>query len=293
MTAFVILSALFLLMLFGLVGISLKGGATLIQRRTSDPADNPQNHGMSYEEVHFPSRYRAMLQGWWIPAVANKGTIIFCQGQNGSMERHLTHIKPLYQAGYNVLLFNFRAHGGSEGPHVTFGVYEKEDLLGAIDFLVTQKNIEQMAVMGVSMGAGVALIGGALSDRVPVLIVDGVYYKFLSLVQRGMAEQFPRPLAALLAQLVVLGATLHTNTRMYQVSPILWAKHLPPKVAVLFIHGEKDQFITLAELERLADDVKGPHQIWIAPNSKHRQTFKEHPETYMTQVVGWLERYLK
>lgn len=292
MTTFLVLDVILIGLLAGLLAVSLWGGTRLIQRRTPDPADSPAHHGLPYEEVSFPSRYRAQLQGWWIPASQARGTVILCHGQNGSMDSDVPHAVPLHQAGYNVLMFNFRAHGGSQGPHVTFGVYEKEDLLGALDFLVAHKGVAEVAVMGFSMGAGVALIGAALTPRIRVLILDGIYFKFIWVVQRAIAERVPKMLAMLLGQLFVFGATLRTNTRIYQVSPMLWAKHLAPDVAALFIHGERDPYATLGEVQQLAEEVAGPHQIWVAPGSQHRQAAKDHPQTYQAQVLAWLAAHL-
>jgi len=285
----ILILAVFIFFAF-LIGLALLGGRQLVKRPLPDPADSPANYGLPFEEVTFSSHYKATLKGWWIPAPASPvGTVIFVHGRNGSMDGDLPQALPLYRAGYNVLLFNLRAHGTSSGKVVTYGVFEKEDVLGAIDFVRKEKGANQVALMGFSMGAGVALITAALTDKVAVLILDGVFWRFLDLIAavlraRGM------PLAGGLAQLFVFGATLLTNTRMYQVSPLLWAKHLKD-VPTLFIHAEREQFTPLAAVERLAADLQAPYQIWVAPNSQHRDGFKDHPQAYSEQVLGWLARH--
>jgi fermentation-respiration switch protein FrsA (DUF1100 family) len=266
------------------------GGYVLVKRRPPDPPDHPSRHGLPYEEVTFESRYKAILHGWWIPAANAKGTVIFCHGQNGSMDADLPMAVPLHQAGYNVLMFNLRAHGTSEGKYVTFGVFEKEDLLGAIDFLNREKGIDKVAILGFSMGAGVTMIVAALSKRISTIILDGVFFRFRSTVHAALRQRLPNPIAHVLSQLFILGGTLLTNTRMYQVSPILWAKHLDP-IPVLFIHSQHDHFVSLEEVQRLAADLKGEYAIWVAEGCQHREGFSKHPAVYMEQVLGWLERY--
>lgn len=285
------LLVLLIVILFALSSlIAFFGGKYLIKRRKPDPADSPDRYGLPYEDVSFASRYKVMLRGWWIPAPNPKGTIIFCHGQNGSMEGDLPQAVAFHQAGYNVLMFNLRAHGTSEGNTVTFGVFEKEDLLGAIDFLTVEKDITQVAILGMSMGAGVAMIAAALSDKVKVLILDGIFERFAGVVEAAIGTYLPLPLAKAVTQLVILGATILTNTRMYQVSPKLWAKHLD-HVPVLFIHAENDQFITQAEVERLAADLNGAYKIWVAKGSQHRRGFYDHPAEYNAQVLGWLKEH--
>jgi pimeloyl-ACP methyl ester carboxylesterase len=271
--------------------IIIVSGWIIIRRRPPDPADSPANHGLPFEDVSFPSKYKANLQGWWIPSDDARGTIIFCHGQNGSMDADLPLAAMIHQAGYNVLMFNFRAHGTSEGKHVTFGVFEKEDLLGAIDFLRAEKGVERVGVFGLSMGAAVAMIAAALTDKISVLILDGAFTRFLTAVQFGIRERgIPPPVDAILAQMAVLGASIHTNTRMYQVSPHLWAKHID-NVPALFIHGEYDPFAPLTAMNLLASDLNGPNEIWVALVCKHREAFQKHPDLYKKQVLGWLEKY--
>lgn len=282
------LIVLFLILAFALL-IMFLGGRLLIKRRTPNPPDHPSNYGMTAEDVQFPSRYKVMLRGWWIPAEQARGTIIFSHGQNGSMEGDLPQAAALHRAGYNLLLFNMRAHGTSEGEQVTFGVFEKEDLLGAIDYVTAQKGVEKVALLGFSMGAGVAMIAAALSDRVSVLVLDGAYLRLIDAVQRGIAERLPNAIAAILANLFILGATLLTNTRMFQVSPMLWARHLP-NIPVLFIHSENDSFARLDEIERLAADLKGPYEIWVAPDCRHREAFLKHEAEYIRRILNWLEK---
>src|SRR5260221_10569117 len=105
----------------------------LLQRRQPDPPDPPSNYDLAFEEVHFTSRDEVKLFGWWIPADNAIGTIVLCHGQNGSMDGDTKQAVPLREAGFNVFMFDFRAHGRSEGEYVTMGMYEKEDLLGVMD----------------------------------------------------------------------------------------------------------------------------------------------------------------
>ncbi|KAB2903010.1 MAG: alpha/beta fold hydrolase [Anaerolineae bacterium] len=273
------------------VGFILVSGEILTRRRPPDPADTPSNYGLRHEEVTFPSRYKAQIRGWWIPAEQPMGTVIFCHGQNGSMDGDLPQAVPFYHAGYNVLMFNFRAHGNSDGKTVTFGVFEKEDLLGAVDFLAQEKGIHKSAVIGFSMGSAVAMIGAALSDKISVLILDGVFWRLLDVMDYWLrSRHIPPPISSFIARLAVTGASIRTNTRMFQVSPRLWAKHLN-HVPVLFIHGEKDRLIPLADVQKVAADLNGPFKIWVAPDCDHREAFKKHEAEYNRQVLGWLQEH--
>lgn len=271
----------------------LVSGEFLTRRRAPDPADTPSHHGLPYEEVSFASRYKAQLHGWWIPAEAPIGTVIFCHGQNGSMDSDLPQAVPFYHAGYNVLMFNFRAHGNSEGKNITFGAFEKEDLLGAVDFLAQEKGIQQVAVIGFSMGAAVAMIGAALTDKISVLVLDGIFWRFLDVIDFWLRKRhLPYPVSTWIANLVVIGASIRTNTRMAQVSPRLWAKHLE-RIPVLFIHGEQDSLVPLWAVNNIAADLRGVYKIWVAPDCDHREAFQKHEAEYNRHVFDWLKQHYR
>src|SRR5260221_11098972 len=151
------------------------GASRLMRRRRPDPEDPPSNYGLDFEEISFISRDHIKIVGWWIPAPDAVGTIVVCSGQNGSMDGDTKQIPPLHEAGFNVLMFDFRAHGRSEGDCGTMGMSEKADLLGGLDYLGDVRGINQVGVLGFSMGAATALITAALSDRICAVVADSSF----------------------------------------------------------------------------------------------------------------------
>src|SRR5258708_26652422 len=151
--------------------VSLNFAASrLLRRRQPDPVVRASNYGIAYEEVHFMRRDGMKVVGWWIRVDKPISTIVMCHGQNGSMDGDTRQRPPLHEAGFNVLMFDFRAHGRSEGESVTMGMYEKEDLLGVLDYLAAERGINQVGVLGFSMGAATALMTAGLSDRICALV---------------------------------------------------------------------------------------------------------------------------
>lgn len=69
-------------------------------------------------------------------------------------------------AGWAALRFDFRGAGSSEGAFDE-GLGERDDVEGAVDFLYVQSEVDpgQLAVMGYSFGAGVALHHAARDVR--------------------------------------------------------------------------------------------------------------------------------
>jgi pimeloyl-ACP methyl ester carboxylesterase len=63
--------------------------------------------------------------------------------------------------GFDVVAFDSRAHGESDGDACTYGFYEKRDLVQLIDSLPAGP----VVLIGVSLGAAVALQTAAIEPR--------------------------------------------------------------------------------------------------------------------------------
>lgn len=274
-------------------GLGYAATIPLMRRRIPDKPDHPALHGMSNsEEIHFTSRDGVLLGGLWIPAPdKGRGAVILCSGQNGSLDKDIPQAVPLHKAGFPVLMFDFRAHGRSEGDQVTFGALEQSDLLGAVDYVITQRGIGRLGVMGFSMGAGVALLTAAQDDRIAALVVDGAFPRLSGIVTgRARVLGLPEIPARGLAWLALLVGSLRARCRMYRANPIRTADQIT--APVLFIHGEQDPFVSSAELNELAGKLRGLVEIWSVPDAGHREAFSKFRDEYNCRAVKWFEQHL-
>ncbi|MBN1680347.1 MAG: alpha/beta fold hydrolase [Anaerolineae bacterium] len=264
----------------------------MMRRRVPDTPDNPLLHGMPGQDVTFPSRDGLTLGGWWIPAGGTpKGTVIMCPGQNGSMDKDVPQAKPLYDAGFNVLMFDFRGHGRSEGDRVTMGALEQADLRGAIDYLGEEHQITRVGVLGFSMGAGVALMTASYDDRISALVVDGAYTRLSRILRAWITQRgLPNIVAGCAARLVLWLAALRVRHQVHRANPV----DMVPDVTapVLFIHAELDPFVSSDEISTLAGRTSGPTEVWRVLNADHREAFRRHPDDYNRRVIAWFEQHL-
>ncbi len=285
---------LWLAAMASLVALALAFAATvpLMRRREPDPPDCPANHDMPAEAVHFFSRDGLQLGGWWIPAAGTpRGTVILCPGQNGSLDKDIPQAVPLQRAGFNVLLFDFRAHGCSEGELVTLGALEQADLFGALDYLEAERGIGQVGVLGFSMGAGVALLVAAQDRRIRALVVDGAFPRLSGILTGYLRLRgIPGPLAGSFAQLVLWVAGLRVGYHIARANPLDRAGDIT--APTLFIHGERDPFVRTDEVRALAARLGGPVELWSLPDCGHRQAWPLHPDEYARRVVEWFTRHL-
>ena len=100
---------------------------------------NPEAAGLAFEDVRFASSAGYLwLRGWFLPSGRSARTVIIAHGYNNHRLGEVPSLSlaaALVEQGYNVLAFDFRASGHSDGNLVSLGQYERYDLLGALDYL--------------------------------------------------------------------------------------------------------------------------------------------------------------
>ena len=93
------------------------GGDMLFYYPTRDEPQTPRDLGLNFERMEFSSKDGTKLHGWFIPAkgAAAKATIVFSHGNAGSLGHHLPFVSWLPAEGFNLVMYDYRGFGKSEG----------------------------------------------------------------------------------------------------------------------------------------------------------------------------------
>jgi len=291
-TGFELLLFAFIVAAFVFFVANQLGARVLLRRRKPDPADPPSNYGLAFEDVQFKARDATPLAGWWIPATAPaRGTLILCHGLAGSMDRDTRQVPALHRAGFNVFMFDFRAHGRSGGRWVTLGMFEIDDLLGAADFLGAAYGVTRPGVFGFSMGAVTALIAAAAApDKFGALACDSAFVLLKNTLARWLLRfGVPYLFGWQYIAWTLFAVTTVTRGRIDQVDPILWTPHVVNPV--LFIHGGADRLVPPREVQAMIEVTAGPVERWEVPGVGHRGAFDALRDEYSGRVVAWFEQH--
>lgn len=286
--------------------IAFRGANQLIGRPEPDPEGSPSDYGLPYLEVIFPSRDGLRLHGWFIPSERSllpsladddwsgdsKGTVIFCHGRFGSKDPDLKYVPFFREAGYNTFLYDFRAHGRSEGEYSSMGYYERLDLLGAID-LLQSRGISRFGVLGFSLGGAVGIATAAQSKPIVAAVSDGGFGELRKVVEAGSRKKgFPILLTALVVPLMLWIAGRRLGCDLSEADPLRWADKITPR-ALLLIHGAQDPYISVEDVRRLYEAAGEPKELWIVSEAGHRQVDEVRPAEYRRRVLGFFDRYLE
>jgi len=96
------------------------------------------------------------LVAWYRPASAGQATIVYFHGNGGHIGYRGFKARPLLDAGFGVLLVEYRGYGGNPGSPSEEGLYR--DARGAMAFLAEQGvTVDRVVAFGESLGSGVAV----------------------------------------------------------------------------------------------------------------------------------------
>jgi fermentation-respiration switch protein FrsA (DUF1100 family) len=282
-----LLSILLILLALGYVFSVL-----MTRRHTPDETRSPAEYGLAFDEVAFPACDGVTLRGWWIPAVGSADrAVIFLHGHGGSMDPDVQYVPALHAAEFNVLMFDFRAHGRSDGRMSTLGYLERRDVLGAVDF-VRAKGISRIGFLGFSMGGIVAMLTAPICPDVRAVISDGGPARMrTALTVWAWEHGVPRSLGAVLAWLALTVTSLRVGANQFRYEPIRWVGRIAPR-PILFIHGERDPYVPPADFDALLAAANEPKEIWRVPEAGHRMVDQVYPEEYRRRVVAFFDQHL-
>nr|WP_191964364.1 alpha/beta fold hydrolase [Aneurinibacillus sp. XH2] len=251
--------------------------------------DSPANYQLKYEDVRFLSKLKdVQLKGWFLPASTSvpKMTIVFAHGY--SMNRlqddvpALPLVRSLVEAGFQVLLFDFRNSGESEGNLTSVGQLEKEDLLGAVEW-VKEHHPGPIGLIGFSMGASTALMAAAEDDSIAGVVADSPFNHLTRYLKKNLPTwsdlpdfPFTRLILALLPRL--------TGLNPDSVDVLAATERIYPR-PILFIHCEDDDKIPYTESEAMLEKYPDRFAMWKPARGKHVGGYRESPEEYTARVI--------
>ncbi|MBS3096805.1 alpha/beta hydrolase [Candidatus Woesearchaeota archaeon] len=245
----------------------------------------PSDLGLEYEGITFKSADGIKLSGWLIPNNKTKKTVIVMHGYPAD-KANLLGIAEFLTKDFNVFLFDFRSFGKSEGSYTTAGYLEKNDIIGAINYLEKEKNLTKIGLYGFSLGGAVALMVN--HENVKAIVTDSAYAKLSNIVKHMYRIFFI--LKYPLAYLTKLYGILFLRINIDDASPVESIKNL--EIPILLIHAEKDSQIPVKEAYLLHNANKKA-ELWIVKNAEHGMTHSVDTGKYEKRVIGFFEQSIK
>lgn len=253
----------------------------------------PEAFGLTAETLSFSATDGALLEAWKIAADPERPWIIMCHGLGSNRADLLEIAAGLHRAGLNLLLVDFRGHGGSAGHVTSFGWRERLDLAGALAWLGRQADIppKPYGIYGISMGGSAALLVAAEDERLGAVAVDSPYAGLEGSILHHVRLLYPW-LPAMPFHWFILAT--------YRIRFGIWPAKVSPEDSlsrlgtrpVLLINGAVDARMLPEQARRMVEHTSGPHELWIIPGAAHLQGYALQPRAYLEKLVKFFREAL-
>ncbi len=179
----------------------------------------------------------------------------------------------LHAAGYHVLMFDHRGHGGSGGQVTAFGAAEAADVVGALDFLEAA-GVDDIVGLAPSMGAAAMVDAAAGDDRLAALILVGTYDDLGGMAGDATGKIFTPPLDHLARRLALPAASAHAGVHLAGFRPIDAVRELWPR-PVMVLHAADDTIIPQSRGRRLYNAADAPKLQWWLDAGGHNGVLED------------------
>lgn len=253
-------------------------------------SQTPSDFSWAFEDIALTTSDNLKLASWFVPAKKEeaKSAIILLHGYPFDKGNLLSWTSFLHD-DFNLLFFDFRYFGQSQGKFTSLGFYERQDVLAAISYL-EKRNFEKIGLMGFSLGGAVALLTLPETKKIAAVVSDSsfanldlmgqVYYQNLFFLKKP------------LTQLTKIFARLFLKINPDEVSPEKKVKGA--KIPILVIHSKEDKTITVEHAERLKEALgDNPNaQFWFADIGIHGMLSQEVQKEYEERILNFFKENL-
>lgn len=229
------------------------------------------------------------LKGEFLDNNSNR-TMIFVHGITVSRIWSIKYIKMFYDRGWNILLYDQRRHGKSEGMFSTYGYYEKLDLDLWVDFVAERKGKNSIiGIHGESMGAATALQYIDINKYADFIIEDCGFCSLRELLMRKAKN-----ISIILYPFYYfasLEAKLRAKFIFSDIRPIDMVEK--SKIPIMFIHGDKDDFIPCDMSVKMYEAKEvGDKAMYIAKGAAHARAIEVDKSSYEKEVFKFVDKVL-
>jgi fermentation-respiration switch protein FrsA (DUF1100 family) len=198
-------------------------------------------------EIELATADNMKLLAWYVPAAPGHATVLYFHGNAGSLQHRAGRLAAFANAGYGVLMPEYRGYGGNEGTPSERAFLADAD--SAVAFLQQEGvRAERIVVCGESLGTGVATHIAA-TNAVAALVLEAPFTSIAAIASQRFG---------------FLPINLMLKDRFDSLSRI---KNV--RAPVLILQGDKDPIVPAALGQELFKAASEPKTLWTAPGGGH------------------------
>lgn len=241
------------------------------------------------EEFSVPSSEGKIYGTHYVGDPDSRHVMVISHGVAVNKYNSIKYMNVFLELGFNVVLYDQRRHGLSDGKSITYGYQERHDLARVIQWTKERYDYDlKLGVHGESMGAATVLLyAGTVEDGADFYIADCPYSDFAEQVAYRLKVQFrlPRQVFLPAAELIVRKLD---GYRFRDVSPIHSVANI--EKPVLFISSLPDSYIPVQMTKDLYDRKRsGYKHLHLFEKGDHAMSLADNKQEYEQVVKQFLQ----
>ncbi len=269
----------------------------------------PDDYGLDFERVDFRSTDGLNLKGWLISGKTEKTVIIthpFPFNRHGFIAKNQSPLKlfktdvdllktaqALTQAGYSVLMFDFRNHGESDSGVTGVGLNEYQDVVGAVKYL--KKRLRRPIHVGFvsfCMGANSTLVAlsKAKEELADVKCVVAVQPVSASVFVCSFMRNVFTSASLMLVPVVDKMCHWRGGYALKEMSPLKYCRDV--EAPVLYVQAKTDPWTELSDIEGFYAETAGPKELWMIDEEMGRFDAYNYVGDNPERIINFLKQHL-
>ena len=235
-------------------------------------ADHPDQVGLKYEEDLVATSRGAALRVWYMPAAADRGTIIVSSGAVASMPCYLYIATLLNPKGWSVVMYDYQGFGGSTSTPELNSL--PADLRAVLDWTLKRTGRTQVTLFSMSLGSIPSVaIAVERPEAVNGVVLDSPV---------ALGEEFKRFDS-------LLGGRI--DALMSVLDPVLFSENIIDQMTqpLLVFINDQDYVTPPASIELLYDRAAGPKEAVHFVGLTHALAQFYDTDEYMAHLESFLE----
>ena len=221
-----------------------------------------------------------MLRAWRCQAAGPaRATVVYLHGVADNRGSASGVIARYIRRGFDVVAYDSRAHGESQGDACTYGFHEKADLRRVIDRVAAAP----VVLVGTSLGAAVALQEAADDPRVRAVVAAETFSDLRTVATERAPAFFSKTAIARAFERAGREGRFDVDA----VSPLDAARRIT--VPVLLLHGANDVDTPPAHSQRVFAALAGPKRLILVPGAAHNESLRG---GVWPEIDAWIDQVL-
>ncbi len=245
--------------------------APRVEERTT-----PEHYGLPFSQHWLTGVGNKRLYAWSIPRPQSRTTLVVVHGWGANAEMMLPLAPAFHAAEMELLLYDARSHGRSDGDSFSSLPRFAEDLATVLDWVKQRRPDHRLVVFGHSIGAAAAILTASRRHDIDRVIgLSGFAHPRLVMNRHLDRPWLPRCMRSLVINYIqrVIGY------RFDDIAPMNRISHV--RCPVLLAHGSDDDVVPISDMRLIeANATPGqPVRVLEIPGARHASLDKFKQQT--------------